>query len=160
MYNLLLQSTKYNLWANKRIADVLLANPSTINTEINSSFKSISQTLHHIWGAELIWLARLNQEVITWPTIIEDHSKGIEAFLNTSLNFQTFVQNASDTFLNATTNYKNVAGEMFTSINADIIQHCMNHSTFHRGQIITMLRLQGVDKIKSTDLITYLRENK
>jgi uncharacterized damage-inducible protein DinB len=40
----------------------------------------------------------------------------------------------------------------------EIIMHCMNHSTFHRGQIVTMLRTAGVTNLFSTDLITYYRE--
>ncbi len=51
-------------------------------------------------------------------------------------------------------------GEEFIQENRQIIYHCMNHSTFHRGQIISQLRTLGVDKLQATDFIVYLRELK
>ena len=39
-----------------------------------------------------------------------------------------------------------------------MLQHVVNHGTYHRGQITTMLRQQGVAPPKSTDLITFYRE--
>jgi uncharacterized damage-inducible protein DinB len=40
---------------------------------------------------------------------------------------------------------------------APILQHVVNHSTYHRGQIATMLRQLGTKAIP-TDLIAYHRE--
>ena len=34
----------------------------------------------------------------------------------------------------------------------------MNHGTYHRGQLITMLRQTGVTNLPATDLIVYYRE--
>ena len=36
----------------------------------------------------------------------------------------------------------------------------MNHSTYHRGQIITILRELGVTTLPTTDLMAYFRETK
>jgi len=41
-----------------------------------------------------------------------------------------------------------------------MIMHCMNHSTYHRGQIITLLRELGATEIPGTDMIAYIREIK
>ena len=38
-----------------------------------------------------------------------------------------------------------------------IVIHCMNHSTFHRGNLITMMRNMGMLEFPATDFIDYLR---
>ena len=53
--------------------------------------------------------------------------------------------------------YKNLKGDPFEDRIEDTLFHVVNHSTYHRGQIITMLREAGVAKVVSTDLIHYLR---
>ena len=53
---------------------------------------------------------------------------------------------------------KNLAGEEYKNTVSDIIQHAVNHGTYHRGQILTMLRQLGFTKLFSTDYIAYCRE--
>ena len=56
-----------------------------------------------------------------------------------------------------------MGGKPYSNTVEEIIYHVVNHGTFHRGQIVTMLRANGVTKLadteelSSTDLITYLR---
>ncbi|MES1222732.1 MAG: DinB family protein, partial [Bacteroidota bacterium] len=51
---------KYNLWANKRIAEVMMnTDGALLSKEIASSFPSIRKTVFHVWDAEFIWLKRL-----------------------------------------------------------------------------------------------------
>ena len=52
MKQLLENYTSYNLWANKRIAEMLRENSAAADKEIKSSFPSLKKTLCHIWGAE------------------------------------------------------------------------------------------------------------
>jgi len=40
----------------------------------------------------------------------------------------------------------------------ELIQHCMNHSTFHRGQIITIGHQLEFKKAPSTDMLFYFIE--
>jgi uncharacterized damage-inducible protein DinB len=39
-----------------------------------------------------------------------------------------------------------------------LLQHVVNHASYHRGQVTTMLRQLGAPPAKSTDLITFYRE--
>jgi uncharacterized damage-inducible protein DinB len=41
-----------------------------------------------------------------------------------------------------------------------MIWHCINHQSFHRGQLVTFARQLGITDIPSTDYIVYLREKK
>ncbi|MBK6840509.1 MAG: hypothetical protein IPG90_21225 [Bacteroidetes bacterium] len=53
---------QYNLWANQRLLDIISEHCSDeqLNRELVSSFPTIRKTLLHIWGAESVWLIRLN----------------------------------------------------------------------------------------------------
>ena len=53
--------------------------------------------------------------------------------------------------------YKSFAGEPFTNTLGQIVQHVVNHGTYHRGQVATMLRQLGAQAI-SSDLICFYRE--
>jgi len=159
--SLLLDYVNYNHWANKCIADLLLKlEPPLLDKEIKSSFPTLRKTVHHIWDAELAWTARLKQESVNWPPTQYFKNPAIDEFINTSANFVECIASKDETFINGSTTYKNSKGETFTSPNAGIIMHCMNHSTFHRGQLITMVRELGIVDLPPTDMIVFLRQQK
>lgn len=156
----MIQFTSYNLWANKRISGLLLPlDDSVLDKEIKSSFPSLRKTVHHIWDAELAWLNRLQGIAFNWPPTAAFTSPAIDSFLRTSAAFDTYVKEKDDAYFAASTSYVDSRGNAHTTANGGIVMHCMNHSTFHRGQIVTMLRGSGITQLVSTDLITYLREN-
>ena len=63
MKTLLLQYASYNLWANATICEPLITlNSEQQHREITSSFSSLYKTVFHVWGAEKLWLMRLNLE--------------------------------------------------------------------------------------------------
>ena len=159
MKEFIIQYASYNLWANKRIAELIVAlDASVLDKEVKSSFPSIRKTVHHIWDAELIWMARLNGELLSWPPSAQFQSPAINQFTQTSQAFVSFIEAKDESFLNSKTTYTNTQGKQFTNVNSGIITHCMNHSTFHRGQLITILRELGMTQFSATDLIVYLRE--
>ena len=160
MKALILQQAEYNVWANRRIAAILLQHLDLLDVEVKSSFTSVRKTVHHIWDAELIWYGRMQGKHLPWPPsahLFKDPT--IEDFVATSVELVNLVANADEHFLQQATPYRNLKGETFETLNSGILMHCFNHSTFHRGQIVTILRELGVTTLKSTDLIAYLREN-
>lgn len=52
--------------------------------------------------------------------------------------------------------YTNSMGETYSNTVQEILFHIVNHSTYHRGQIMAQLRERGLDAI-STDYIFYKR---
>jgi len=161
MKDLLLNYTRYNLRANKLLCDVMAAlTDEQIDMEIVSSFPSIRKTVYHMWGAEDIWKRRLSRESTdTWAP---KHFKGafteaLQSWQDTSQWYIDFIQAAGDELLLGNLTYKNMAGDEYTNSVRDIVQHVMNHSTYHRGQLVTMLRQAGVTEIPSTDYIAFLR---
>jgi uncharacterized damage-inducible protein DinB len=53
--------------------------------------------------------------------------------------------------------YKAFSGDEFSNPLWQSLHQVSNHATYHRGQIVTMLRQLGVKPV-STDLIMYYRE--
>ncbi len=164
MKTILIDYTNYNYWANKKLCDLLLTlDNSIIEKDIPSSFRTIKETVYHIWGAEWIWLLRIEMNdgsLIQSP--IKDFNgsfaEAIESFHKVSDEVIKLVSDMDEKDITGNIIYKNLSGKEFTNVFYEIIMHCMNHSTFHRGQIITMLRNAGVTDLFSTDLITYYRE--
>ena len=52
---------------------------------------------------------------------------------------------------------KLVSNKATTQARYGFILHAINHNTYHRGQIVTMLRQLGVEKIPATDFIVWSR---
>lgn len=159
----LVKYTEFNIWANRKISDlIVLAGDEKTDLGQNSSFASIRQTWLHIYDAEFIWTSRLNKtEYNDWPP--SKHFKGntkefVQVFLNASEKFSECIRSLPEEKLQQLLTYKTIAGKEFTNVIADVIMHVVNHSTYHRGQIITMLRGAGFTEVTATDFIAYCRE--
>ena len=55
-------------------------------------------------------------------------------------------------------NYQDLKGNLYTSTAEEILMHVVNHGTYHRGQIITLLRQCGFTEVGSTDFMRFLRK--
>jgi uncharacterized damage-inducible protein DinB len=159
MRTLITQHTSYNAWANAKIVELIKQHEQLLDTEIKSSFPSLRKTLFHIWDAEYIWLQRLKGESIdNWPSKLFDARIPLDKLTANSRSFHEFAKDKDDAYFLSSTEYKNLKGEVFSTSNHGIVMHCMNHSTFHRGQVVSMLRGLGYEgAVDSTDLISYLR---
>src|ERR1051326_660035 len=163
MKEILETHTAYNLWANTRIANMLKENFPLLDRDVKSSFPSLRKTMYHIWGAEELWWKRLHGESLSKVPAMDfigDFDEAVKNFLSVSKNFADFVKSKDEKFLQTNCDYKDTRGNSWTSPHWQMIFHCMNHSTFHRGQIITMLKALGVTTIPATDMVVYFREQK
>jgi len=163
MKDLLIRYTNYNHWANKKACEFLKVNlnEEQLNKEIISSFPSVQKTLIHVWDAQSIWLQRLaGASLISIPgkSFSGTFDDLINGILETSQELIDFVETSNESFLRTPLTYKNIAGDEFKNTVSDIIQHVMNHGTFHRGQLVTMLRQFGFTWLFVTDYIAFCRE--
>lgn len=147
----------YNHWANQQFADWLRsATEEDLDREIESSYSTLKETILHIWGAEYLWLHVVKDESTdNSPARNFDGSKDelLDGWLQASENFSNHVKTMSLADLQA--KRPRSRGDGYTLI-ADMIQHCMNHSTQHRGQLITMGRQAGLRDVPRTDFIYYV----
>lgn len=152
----------YNLWANERIGHLLMAQDAALlHAEQKSSFASINKTLFHIWDAEVIWFTRLKGGAITdWPskTFSGTQADMLHGFIDNSTALKNFMDTQPAEYLQSHVHYKNLKGDAYKSTVEEILFHVVNHGTYHRGQIITLLRNVGIQQVVSTDLIAWFRE--
>jgi uncharacterized damage-inducible protein DinB len=152
---------RYNAWANRRTVDACAAlSAEQFTRDLESSFRSVRDTLVHVMAVEQIWLARWRK---TWdgsflkapnfPALesVRNAWKGIEADL------LAYVDGLSDEDTARAIAHKTMSGAEFKMPLHEMLQHLVNHGTYHRGQLTTLIRQAG-GKPQGTDLITFYRE--
>lgn len=159
-YNLI-QHLEFNAWANGRMADVLTPiSEDLFYRENKGSFPSIAKTTLHLWGSQHIWYRRLQGESLKQaPMVAQPPEKAaiLTGLRESSDDFVVFVRTKSPEFLVSSYNYVNLRGEPCDDSYEETLFHIVNHGTYHRGQLILMLREAGITTLPGTDLIHYLR---
>jgi uncharacterized damage-inducible protein DinB len=153
----------YGSWANARVFDAASAlSEEQQHHSIASSFPSIGGTLAHIVGAEWVWLRRwLGESPSSFPDWV---TTPVYADLRARLSAveqerDAFLAGLSDGDVDRTISYRTLSGQACSDPLGNLMKHVVNHSTYHRGQVVTQLRQLGL-KPPSTDLILYLRQAK
>jgi uncharacterized damage-inducible protein DinB len=156
MKEILKQLAAYHVWANQRIFQVILALPEEKQlAEVPSSFNSLYKTILHCWDAESIWWQRIKlQERIIRPSesFRGSMTELADGLLQQSRQWEIWISNASELSLEHVCQYQSTKRELFKQPVYQIILHVFNHGTFHRGQLVNMLRQLGLDKLPATDL--------
>lgn len=162
MKEICVKYTSYNLWANKRLVEAFEeVVAEKLEATIVSSFPSVRQTFLHIWDAETLWLKRLNGiSPTSFPSksFVGDNAAVFAGLLQASQDFKDFVAEQASDFFEKKLEFTTLSYGPQAQQAHEMIHHCMNHSTFHRGQLITMGRQLGVEKFPLTDFAYYLRE--
>ena len=154
MKELLLRYLRYNIWANAQFIQILRSlSEEQLDQEIPSSFPSIRKTVNHMWGAEDIWLQRLQRvENQIWrvPDFKGDMQEACDIWGEASRGLLQFALDIPDeTGFADSIHVVNIKGEHYDDVISDVLQHVANHAAYHRGQLVTMFRQAGVDR-KST----------
>jgi uncharacterized damage-inducible protein DinB len=163
MKELLQQYAAYNIWANKILLGRISKLPEEkIMQQIASSFPSLYKTTAHLWFAEDIWWQRM--KLVENIVVAADNFTGNFAQLCNQLAKQSqqwaaWVNAASDNQLNHVFAYVR-SKEQYKMKVHDMLLHLFNHATFHRGQLVTLLRQLGEDKIPATDYVAWRRLKK
>jgi uncharacterized damage-inducible protein DinB len=151
----------FNSWADNRILDAIMAMPAEkVMQDLKASHGSIHGTLVHLVGAEKMWLSR-------WvgkpdPSFLSaTEAPTVDAVKNIwiTVGFETakFLGTMTDRKLQDTFTLKTPKGDTFTHVYWQAFQHMVDHCSYHRGQIVTMMRQQGIVP-PTTGLIIFYRE--
>ena len=151
----------FNAWATLRVFEaVAKLTTEQYTMDMKSSHKNIHGTLTHIVAAEKMWLSRFvgkpDARLMTsadLPTLPDVKA----AWEKVGYESAKFLGGMTDKKLQDTFTMTTVRGETFTHVYWHALQHIVDHSTFHRGQIVSMMRQQGVQP-PSTGLIKFYRE--
>lgn len=148
----------YNIWANNKLINNLTGQDAKLlNKELVGSFPTIRAVISHIWYAETGWLSRMNGDGWKTSGVTEFSGTNNELFKKwqtTSENFRNFVEKAD---LDNEIQFEH-KGEDFSIPAREIIQTVFNHGSYHRGQVVLMMRQLGISQISQTDYIEWVRE--
>jgi uncharacterized damage-inducible protein DinB len=152
---------EYNSWANHRvIVSCAVLDPEQLVRDLGSSFHSVRDTLVHIMGVEWLYMERwqgrspnkfpwggefqtLDSLRLPWASVEEEWLSRCRALSPQDL--ENKIQ------------FRNTGGFLYSHTLTQVIQHLVNHSSYHRGQIATLLR-QLDRQSEATDMIAFQRE--
>jgi uncharacterized damage-inducible protein DinB len=148
----------FNEWANDRtLTSIAQLSEEQFARHLGGSFPTIRDTAAHIVSAEWIWLRRWHGDS---PAAVPDWLKApTPAFLRQRLgeieaDRRAYLAGLSDRDLQTLLDYRRLNGEAFSKPLGHLLRHVVNHSTYHRGQIATMMRQVGGVPAR-TDLLDF-----
>lgn len=151
----------FHYWARDRLLEALEAlTPDQYNKDLGSSFKSIRDTATHTYAAEWAWHERWQGRS---PTALMPSDRFADvaalksAWQGSERDIRSFVGALDDQGIDRTIQYKLLSGADGSSPIWQMVQHVVNHASYHRGQITTMLRQLGAQPAKSMDMIAFYR---
>ncbi|OAB40581.1 damage-inducible protein DinB [Paenibacillus macquariensis subsp. defensor] len=136
-------------WANQRMLETL--------QNVEAGDQKVRLFLH-ILNAEQVWLTRLQGMDSSQMPIWSDGDIEVCAKLSKQnvASFSTYLKELANTDLDNLITYTNSKGEVFKSSIRDILTHVALHGQYHRGQINSRLRADGIEPV-STDYIVFVR---
>lgn len=152
----------YHYWARDRVLDAVdRLTPAQFTTSLGNSFTSIRDTLAHIYWADCIWADRWQgrQASLTFdPAKYTDAAALRRAWREHEHEVRVLVERLGEVGIQQPISYKSLSGKPSTELFWQLLQHVVNHGTYHRGQVTTMIRQLKAEPPKSMDLITFYRE--
>jgi uncharacterized damage-inducible protein DinB len=152
---------EFDRWANARtLGAVAKLSTEQLIKDMGSSHRSVRDTLVHILSAERVWLRRWNGDLAAQmldPTKFPSVEALRPAWADLEKEMGALLNSLSDDRLHAVLSYRTLGGEPQAQPLWQQMAHLANHSTYHRGQITTLLRQLGAQPI-GTDLIAFFRE--
>ena len=151
----------YHYWARDRLLGALeLLTPEEFTRDLGSSFKSVRDTVAHTYAAEWAWYQRWqgqSPDTLLPADLFPDVGTLRRAWGEHEAKMRTFVAALGDEGGNRVIDYTLLNGSPGSSPIRQMVQHVVNHASYHRGQVTTMLRQMGAAPPKPMDLIAYYR---
>jgi uncharacterized damage-inducible protein DinB len=149
---------EYNRWANSQtLESASKLTPEQFVKDLSSSHRSVRDTLTHILAAEWIWLMRWNgvsPKALLDPSDFPDLFSLRARWAEVEREQLTLINGLTGESLESVMTYVNTKGEEWKYPLWQMLQHVVNHSTYHRGQVATMLRQLGAEPVP-TDLLVF-----
>jgi uncharacterized damage-inducible protein DinB len=162
--NKTVQLHQFNIWANEKVFEHLKTLPSEFyRKETKSVFPSVSAVLVHMYQVDYVWLKAMKGEnfhdiVATLGQLTDDlQAASLDEmelkFMELSRKYDSFISSQKNITSQTTIHHPHFG--TLESNYADLIQHVVNHGTYHRGHISAILNQLG-HKGASIDYIFYL----
>jgi uncharacterized damage-inducible protein DinB len=148
---------RYNQWANDQVFGAVSGlTAQGFTKDLGNSYPSVRDTLTHLVWAEWIWLQRWQGnsprhrfDPSEFPHVGELNARWSELKAKQS----AFVEAVTTGRLSAALSYVNLQGQSWRYPPRRQMFHVVNHSTYYRGQVTTMLRQLGSTPVSTDSLI-------
>jgi uncharacterized damage-inducible protein DinB len=151
----------YHYWARDRMLDaVATLTPEQYQRDLGSSFKSVRETMTHLYAAEWAWYERWqgrSPTALLSPDQFADLAALRRAWSELETKLRDYVAGLGEHGTSKIIEYKLLSGAAGASPLGQMLQHVVNHASYHRGQVTTMLRQMGAQPAKPMDMIAYYR---
>ncbi len=142
----------YGLWADARVIERLQRESgSLLDKHVKSSFPSLRLSIMHIRDSGHVWYRRIFGK----PAL--EFSGGMDSLLELSSAFKDQVHGMEGPALLETVAYTTSSGAHYAQPRWQLLLHCFNHASYHRGQVITIMRQLDLPDVPSTDMVAYQR---
>lgn len=142
---------KYDTWANQTILGrIKQLPPSVLSQEVNTSFPTIAHAFSHIYAVDKMWYLVLTgtgmPEALQMcqplnESILASVDEYVHNFAELAGQFEGWL--AGQTDLEQTLLLDNPYAGIRQTRLSEMVLHVVNHGTYHRGNISTMLRQLG-----------------
>lgn len=150
----------YNRWVSDTVIGWLnQLSDQQWNQCMTSSFGSIRDTTLHLVSAEKIWLDFWQQTPdpqFLSRTFTGTKQELIQIWIQTSAAVQAVIGSYPKEQYDQPVRF-GWQGAAWQMTFWQTVAHFTNHATYHRGQLVTLLRQAGFTDLSSTDLATFLR---
>lgn len=133
-FNILL---RYDIWANDIVAEALKINDLSTGRPI--------ELLSHIINAEVLIMGRIRNEEFFDPFLVRTIEENTKLSKSINAEWKEYINNLEGSEFDNIIRYVNIRGERVTAEIREMFMHMINHSTYHRGQIASVLRKMDID---------------
>ena len=152
----------YHYWARDRLlAAIAPLTAEQLNKDTGSSFTSIRETVVHVYAAEWAWHSRWqgsSPTALLTSEAFPDVASIREAWMELEVTMRAFLEGLGESGISRVFEYTLLTGQPGSTPFWQMLQHVVNHASYHRGQVTTMLRQMGARTGKSMDMIAFYRE--
>ena len=149
---------EYNEWANEKTIASLRALPEADYVrEQGGGWPSLRATFVHLAGATDAWAERFSGRdalVLAKETDLPKLEDAVRVLLSAQEKHRNHLKNLTRDKLERSFSWKNLAGELRAAPYEIVVRHVVNHQTYHRGQIASMVRRVG-GKPVATDMVRW-----
>lgn len=152
----------YHYWARDRVLDAVEPlTPEQFTRDLGNSFHSVRDTLVHLFSADWVWYTRWqggSPQAMLDPTTFPDAASIRAAWTEQEQKVRALVVQLGENGIDRVIEYRLFSGQASAQPFWQLLQHVVNHGSYHRGQVTTMLRQLGATPPRSVDLIAFYRE--
>jgi uncharacterized damage-inducible protein DinB len=161
MKQLLQEYAEYHYVANQLLGTLVQNLDAELSTKyVPSSFPSLQKTLIHMLDADSIWWQRIQGStpiIAPGKNFQGDITELINQLLIQDEQWINYINLLDINALESEFSYTNLKGEPFIQPLYQILLHLFNHGTYHRGQLVTILRVLEIKNIPGTDFVHWAR---